>query len=76
MYMGLETTDSLVEFYADQEITRGKLFEPKYFEESLRKISGKDLLKVAQGLFKTEKLNLAVVGESETLPRLKKLLVL
>ncbi len=76
MYMGLETTDSLVEFYADQEITRGKLFEPKYFEESLRKIGGRDVLKVAQELFRTEGLNLAVVGEGKDLPRLKKLLVI
>lgn len=76
MYMGLETTDALVEFYAEQEIIRGSLYEPKHFEESLRKVSSKDVLTVARSLFKIEKLNLAIVGDIENPSRLRKLLVL
>lgn len=63
LYMGLETTDALAEFYANQEIVNGKMKTPKEFEQMVRKVSAKDVLNVAKDIFKNEKLNLAIVGD-------------
>lgn len=76
LYMGLETTDALAEFYIDQEVARGKMSEPKELESEIKKISAKDIQKLAQEIFVGERLNLAVVGEVKNPSRLKEILVL
>lgn len=63
LYMNLETTDSIAEFYAAQEISAGKLKRPRELEQAIRKITTKDIMEVARDIFKNEKLNLAVVGD-------------
>ena len=63
LYMDLETTDSLAEFYAGQEVNTGKLKKPQELEKAIRKVTAKDIMKVAKDVFRNDKLNLAIVGD-------------
>ena len=76
LYMDLETTDSIAEFYADQEVSTGKLKRPQELEKAIRKVTAKDVLKVARDIFRNEKLNLAIVGNISDQKGLKKVLSL
>ena len=74
LYLGLETSDSLAEFYLDQEVTTGKMRLPKEVEESIRKITAKDIQKVAKEVFQNKNLNLAIVGEVKDKTSIKRAL--
>ncbi len=63
LYMGLETTDAVAEFYTDQEVATGKLKKPNEVEKMVRQVSAKDVLRVAKKFFKESGLNLAIVGD-------------
>ncbi|OHA89802.1 MAG: hypothetical protein A3C70_00920 [Candidatus Zambryskibacteria bacterium RIFCSPHIGHO2_02_FULL_43_14] len=76
LYMGLETTDSLAEFYAGQEVSTGKLKKPQELEKEIRKVTAKDVMRVAKDVFKDEKLNLAIVGDVPNHKTIKKILSL
>ncbi len=76
LYMNLETTDSLAEFYAGQEVSSGKLKKPQELEEEIRKVTAKDVMRVAKDVFKDEKLNLAIVGDVSDHRAIKKILSL
>lgn len=76
LYMGLETTDSIAEFYAEQEITTGKLKNPQELENAIRKVSAEDIINVAKDIFKNDKLNLAIVGNVSDSKAIKKVLSL
>lgn len=74
LYLGLEGTDDLAEFYAIQEITKGDAASPKELEKKLRAVTAKDIQKVAKDIFKNEKLNLAIVGNIEDEEGIKRVL--
>ena len=74
LYMDLETTDSLAEFYASEEIGSGKLKTPQEVEEEIRKVTAKDIMKTAKEIFRDEKLNLAIVGNIADPKPVKKVL--
>ncbi len=60
--MSLESSSTMASFFADQEILTGKISTP---EEKLAKIdlvTVADIQRVAQDIFKEEKLNLALIG--------------
>ncbi len=62
LYMGLETTDALAGYYISSEVTHGSIRKPEEREKELRAVTAEAIMKVAQDLFKDDKLNLAVVG--------------
>ena len=74
LYMNLETSDSLALFYATEEITTGKLKNPNEIERAIRKVSVKDVMKVAREIFKNGNLNLAIVGNVTDRRGVKKVL--
>lgn len=76
LYMDLETTDSLARFYGDQEITVGRSKTPQQVEKEIRKVSARDVMKVAQDIFKDRNLNLAIVGDIKDTTKLRKALSL
>ncbi len=76
MYMRLETSDALAEYYLEQEVLRGKMKNPKDLERDIRSITAKDLLRVANKFLTKNSMNLAIVGAFKDKSRLKKLLVL
>jgi predicted Zn-dependent peptidase len=74
LYLDLETTDSVAEFYAHQEITAGKLRSPQELEATVRQVTAKDIVKVAGEIFKNDRLNLAIVGDVIDRGAIKKVL--
>lgn len=74
LYMNLETSDALAEFYGEQEVVKHKLETPAEIEKELRKVTAKDIQKLAQEIFRNENLNLAVVGNIKDASKLKKVL--
>ncbi|MFA6397908.1 MAG: pitrilysin family protein [Candidatus Paceibacterota bacterium] len=62
MYLGLESSDEIGEFFGLQEIMRQKIKTPDEFAKKIRKVSSSDIQKLANLIFKKEKLNLALVG--------------
>jgi len=63
MYLGLETTDSLAEFYTIQEIVKGEILSPAEWEASIRRVTAKEIQKAARDVFQDDRLNLAIVGK-------------
>ncbi|MDO8728778.1 MAG: pitrilysin family protein [bacterium] len=74
LYLGLETTDSVAEFYAVQEIITGKLKNLQELEKNIRKVTAKNIMRVAADIFRDDKLNLAIVGSITDKNDLKKVL--
>lgn len=62
MKMSLESTDDIASFYGGQELMKNdfKSLEEKIAE--INKITPKDIQKIAELVFKTKNLNLAVIG--------------
>lgn len=76
LYLGLETSDSLAEFFGIQEVVKHMIESPEEAERDIRAVTAEDVQNVARDIFKKEKLNLAIVGDFKNEPRLRKLLVL
>ena len=76
MFLSLESSDSLADFFGFQELLHDKKIETADdYVKKIEKITIKDLQKVAMDILKNEGLNLAVIGpfkdEKEFLPLLK-----
>lgn len=74
MYLSLETSDSYADFYAFQDLMGQKIKTPKEKEALIRKVTSKDVQKIANQIFKKETLNLAIVGPFEDETSFKKIL--
>lgn len=74
LHMSLETTDALAEFYAEQEISTGRLQTPLELEREIRNVTAEDVLAVARDIFRDSGLNLAVVGDISREKELKTIL--
>ena len=57
-----EASDNLANWYARQVIMKEKICTPKEYLKKLKKISAKDIKRVANVIFANNKLNLAVIG--------------
>lgn len=73
MYLGLESSDSLVNFYGGQEIMREKIKTPQEMEKEIQKVTANDISKLAKQIMKSQSLNLAIVGKVENEAELKKI---
>lgn len=62
MYLGLESSDSLAEYYGMQEALRRDIRTPKEKEKLIRAITADDVRKMARKIFIEKNLNLALVG--------------
>ena len=74
MYLGLESSDSLTEFYGMQEILNEKIKTPKEMEKEIEKITASDIAKVAKSIIKNDGLNMAIVGKYKDENRFKNIL--
>ncbi len=61
-YLGLESSDSVAEYYGDQEILRREVLTPQEKVEKVKAITSQDIKRVANKIFKNQGLNLAVIG--------------
>ncbi|MEK9201698.1 MAG: insulinase family protein, partial [Patescibacteria group bacterium] len=69
MYLELESSDALAEFYGYQSVLAQPLKTPDEFAEKIKAVSAEDISAVAKEIFTDSKLNLAIVGNiSESKP--------
>ncbi|MFZ2522136.1 MAG: pitrilysin family protein [Minisyncoccia bacterium] len=73
MYLGLESSDSLADFYGFQEVMGEKIKTPEEKEKEIRKITAKDIQKLAKQIFVNKNMNMAIVGNVENEEEIKKL---
>src|SRR3989344_7527821 len=62
LYMGLESSDSVAVFVADQEIIKGRIRYPKDIEKAIKKVTVEEVRKIANEIITDKRLNLAIVG--------------
>lgn len=74
MYLGLESSDDLAEYYGTQEVMRREMRTPKEREKIIRAVTADDVRKMARKIFVEKNLNLAIVGPSKDDVALKSLL--
>jgi predicted Zn-dependent peptidase len=74
MSLGLESSDSIAEFYGYQEILRQPLKMPKDIIKEIRSVTPEKIQAMARKLFVDKNLNLAIVGPVSDPEKLKKLL--
>jgi len=65
MEIVLESSDAQASFYANQELLKNEILTPKEIYAKINKITRRDVMRVAQDLFKPQKLNLALIGPFE-----------
>lgn len=76
LYLGLESSDSLADFYGFQEIFKQDIKSPKEIEKEIEKVTAQDVQKLAKTLLKNQSLNLAIVGKYNDEERFRKILSL
>lgn len=74
--MHLESSDEVAMFLIDQEMAHKKIMTLPEIFEKIDKVTADDILRVAQDIFKDEKLNLALIGPHRTEEALKNILKL
>ncbi|MEK7488159.1 MAG: hypothetical protein AAB598_02450, partial [Patescibacteria group bacterium] len=58
----LEASDSIAVGAGWSELMTGRIETPDEYVKNIKKVSAKDLQAVAKDIFKTEKLNFAIIG--------------
>lgn len=76
MILSLESSSSQASFYADQELLEEKILMPEQLFKKIDAVTANDILKVAQDIFRPEKLNLALIGPFKNKAKFQKLLKL
>lgn len=74
LYLGLETSDAMAEFYVIQEALKSEMKTPAQAEKEIRAVTAKDIQNVARDIFKNKNLNLAIVGNIASSKKLEKML--
>lgn len=72
--MELESSDAFALWYGGEETLRGKTETPEQVIAKIRKVTAKEVQKIARDLFQDKKLNLALIGPKTNEGKLKKLL--
>jgi predicted Zn-dependent peptidase len=72
--LGLESSDSLAEFYGYQEILRRELRTPSDIVKEIKAVSAEEIRAVAKKIFIDKNLNLAIVGPVKDQDKIKKVL--
>lgn len=76
MYLGLESSDSLAEFYGYQEIVRKPLQLPHEVAEKIRKVEASQVKRLTDAYFVSSGLNFALIGPVKDKKKLEELLYL
>ena len=74
LVLGLETSDDLASFYGSQEILTGAITPPAVLAERIKKVTARDVTRVARAIFKNKGLNFAVVGPYKSEKIFKKII--
>ena len=74
MLLGLETSDSLANYYGGQEILREKLMTPDELIQKIEAVTTEEVRAVAKTIFANQGLNMAMVGPFNDQPRAQTIL--
>ncbi len=74
--LSLELSDSQASFYGGQELLAEKILTPKEKCDKIDEVSQKDIQKAARYIFKSERLNLALIGPHKDKAKFQQLLKL
>ncbi len=74
MYLGLESSEDLAEYYGMQEIFRREIVTPQEREWQIRAVTAEDIQKIARIIFVDKNCNLALIGPTKEGNSFKKLL--
>ena len=74
MKLSLESSDDIANFYGGQELLKKEIKSAEEKAKELRKVSAKDIKKLANEIFKDEKLNLALIGPFKDKQKFSKIL--
>ncbi|RJQ29038.1 insulinase family protein [Candidatus Parcubacteria bacterium] len=74
LVLNLETSDELASFYGGQEILTRKLLQPDTLVDKIQSVSAGAVREVARQFFRTNRLNLAVIGPYRNPKSFQKLL--
>lgn len=69
--MGLEGSDEVVEYLVSQEILKSEIVLPKDKVRAIERVTADDVLRVAQDIFRNDRLNLAIVGPQDAKKKAK-----
>jgi predicted Zn-dependent peptidase len=62
MYLGLETSDSLADWYGFQEVDQEEILTPEELEAKVRSVTKEEVQEVARDIFNFTQINLAAIG--------------
>ncbi|MFA5080173.1 MAG: pitrilysin family protein [Candidatus Paceibacterota bacterium] len=74
MVLGLESSDSKASYYGMQELMTDKIYSSEQIFKKIESITAKDIMEVANDIFKDEKLNLAILGPYKSKDDFRKIL--
>ena len=74
MKLSLESSDDIANFYGGQELLKKEIKSAGEKAKELRKVTAKEIKKLANEIFKNEKLNLALIGPFKEKEKFVKLL--
>ncbi|TSC66848.1 MAG: M16 family peptidase [Parcubacteria group bacterium Gr01-1014_73] len=74
MFLSLESSDALAEYYGFQEIFKKEIKKPAEIAEKILAVTAADLKKIAGEIFVENQLNLAVIGQDANRTELEKTL--
>jgi predicted Zn-dependent peptidase len=74
MFLGLESSDSLAEFYGYQEVLRQNLRTPQDIVKEIKSVTAEQIKALAKKVFIDKHLNLAIVGPVENKKKLENIL--
>jgi predicted Zn-dependent peptidase len=73
MYLGLESSDAVAEYYAVQDILTGETTSVDELADRIRGVTSDDIQKVAQDIMRDDRLNMALIGNMQDGEILKKI---
>ncbi len=74
LYLGLESSDDLAEYYGMQEVLRREIKTPQEKEKIIRAVTAEEVREIARKIFVEKNLNLALIGPTKDVEELKKML--
>jgi predicted Zn-dependent peptidase len=72
--LGLESSHAQASFYSKQELLKNNILTPEEIFKKINLITEEDIQRVAQDLFRSEKLNLAMITPSKNKKEIKKII--
>lgn len=74
MKMSLEATDDIANFYGGQELMKNEIKSLEKKIKEIKKVTSNDIQKMAKTIFKTQNLNLAIIGPFKNGKQFEKIL--